>query len=102
KELPQDLFALLVDGSQRFKDHGAERPVGAFETRIVLVMLLGDPVLLRRTLVFVMGLVTATSIASELPLQSGIDTSPGRRPEVGPRIPFFSLCGFKTPSQAMA
>src|SRR6185312_4987434 len=48
KELPQDLLAFLVDCSQCLEDHGAERPVGALETRIVLAMLLGDPVRLAR------------------------------------------------------
>src|SRR6478609_6822144 len=40
----------------------------------------------RRTLDRIRGLVTATSMARPFPSDhSGIDTSPGRRPEVGPR-----------------
>src|SRR4051812_2332116 len=49
--------------------------------------------LLRRSADVMSGLVTATSMASGLPLQLGIDTSPGRGPEVGPRMPFCPSAG---------
>ena len=56
----------------------------------------------RRTFDKAKELVTATSMARPLPSdQMGIDTSPGRRPEVGPRIPFFSKTGASMPSSAM-
>src|SRR5438874_176226 len=54
---------------------------------------------MRRMLDLVSGLVIARSMARALPCSQL--TSPGRRPEVGPRMPFFSITGFRRPSSAM-
>src|SRR5438067_11377872 len=48
------------------------------------------------------GLVIATSIANPLPSDhTGLVTSPGRLPDVGPRMPFFPAIGESIPSDAI-
>jgi hypothetical protein len=97
KQLPQEVVSFGVDGTSGLEHEGGEEEGLMMKASVVLLVLpsgiLKD---IER------GLVTATSMAMPLPEdQIGIVTSPGRRPEVGPRIPFFSMTGLRRASEAM-
>ena len=102
EDLFQHSFALFRDGAQSLEGHSAEQEVSILKASVVLSMLLGAVRFTRRTLDLMSGLVTDTSMAKPIPFfQLGIVTSPGRRPEVGPRMPCFSRTGFRRPSPAI-
>ena len=106
KKLAHQLVTFGVDGPQGLKDESREK-VGLTPKSSTVLLVLGGGVLLTRAS---QGNGRGAQRARDgdvdghasLPsAHSGIVTSPGRRPEVGPRMPCFSKTGLRRASLAM-
>ena len=100
KQLKQHVPTLSIHRAESLEHHSRKHHWFTFETRIVLLVLLilgidFTRLHQKRKLNLFSGLVTATLIARPLPF------FPMRIPEVGPKMPFFSITGLSKPSAAI-
>ena len=99
KQLAKKRLTFFTYASSCFKHGGTEKVICVSETRIVLCVFLQPIDVCKEMLRLENVIATSTARPFEF-RQQGMVTSPGRRPVVGPKIPFFSSTGERRPSSA--